>query len=220
MTADGPVEVAPESVERLADDAVEVTPGQLDVVNEDDEKDEVIPVDRPNPASLTRRVRLRDGGRCRNPGCRRREALHAHHILYRSHGGRTIPANEVAVCTTCHALIHAGLLDVSGDPFSRLSWRPRSRNLALDSGDDSAALGEIPMVHVESATADSSASATADCVSDDPDEIENLAGALARLGLTRKEARARLEMAHEELTKNDGGAAIDEEQLLQRALCL
>jgi len=218
MTADGPVEVAPESVERLADDAVEVTPGQLDDVNEDDDKDLVPPVDRPNPASLTRRVRLRDGDRCRNPGCRRREELHAHHIHYRSHGGRTIPANEVAVCTTCHALIHAGLLEVSGDPFSRLSWQPRSKSLVLDSGDDAAALGEIPMVQVESAVADSSASATADSTRGDSDELESLAGALVRLGLTRKEACARLKWAHEEL-RRAGGDASDEQQLLQRALC-
>lgn len=209
MTADGPVEVAPESVERVADDAVEVTPGQLDVVNEDDEKDQVIPVDRPNPASLTRRVRLRDGGRCRNPGCRRREELHAHHIDHRSHGGRTIPANSVSVCARCHALIHAGLLEVSGDPFSRLSWRPRSANLAVDSGDDAAALGEIPFVQVPSATAD--------CASDSAEELENLAGALVRLGLTRKQARARLKTAHEEF-RRAGGDALDEQQLLQRAL--
>ena len=33
-------------------------------------------------------------------------------------------ANEVAVCTTCHALIHAGLIRVSGQANDELRWFP------------------------------------------------------------------------------------------------
>ena len=33
-------------------------------------------------------------------------------------------ANEVAVCTTCHALVHAGLLRVTGRADEELHWSP------------------------------------------------------------------------------------------------
>jgi len=34
-------------------------------------------------------------------------------------------ANEIAVCDQCHAMIHAGLLEVSGSPYTGLTWSPR-----------------------------------------------------------------------------------------------
>jgi len=76
MTLDGPIEVAAGSVDRLASDAAEET------------------MDRRNSSTLARRVKLRDGGVCQNPGCSHRGDLHTHHIEYRSHGGPTIPENE------------------------------------------------------------------------------------------------------------------------------
>jgi hypothetical protein len=45
--------------------------------------------------------------------------------VYRSEGGRTILSNEVTVCERCHALIHAGLLEVTGHPGEGLTWTPR-----------------------------------------------------------------------------------------------
>jgi hypothetical protein len=80
-------------------------------------------IDQPNTAKLTRQVLHRDGLRCANPGCGRRRNLHAHHIVFRSHGGPTSLSNEVTVCDTCHALIHRGLLEVSGSPDEGLRWR-------------------------------------------------------------------------------------------------
>ncbi len=70
--------------------------------------------DAPNSPRLTRQVLYRDGLVCANPGCGRRRNLHAHHIVFRSRNGPTVPWNEVAVCDVCHALIHQGLLDVIG----------------------------------------------------------------------------------------------------------
>ncbi len=188
MTGDGSVEMSPVSVDRLGGDAV------VDALEED--------IDRPNPEALARRVKLRDGNQCQNPGCGNRGKLHAHHIQYRSHGGRTLPVNEVAVCTLCHTLLHAGLLEVAGDMDTGLDWKSRSERIAVDSGPDAAALMEIPRVK-PSVTAD-----TAD--------IETVSGALERLGLSRREARARVEHAWSEVAID--GQALEEEVLLAQAL--
>jgi hypothetical protein len=80
-------------------------------------------IDGPTPAKLRRRVLAREAGRCANPGCHHL-ADHCHHIVFRSRGGKTELPNEVAVCTTCHALIHAGLLRVSGSASGDLRWLP------------------------------------------------------------------------------------------------
>ena len=188
MTEDGPVVVSSESVDQLGGEA------NVDVLIED--------IDRLNSKALARRVKLRDGDRCQNPGCGHRGKLHAHHIRYRSHGGRTHPTNEVAVCTRCHALLHAGLLRVSGDMDTGLKWKPRSQSIAVDSGPDAAALMEIPMVTV-SASADSA-------------DIESVSGALEHLGYTRREARARVEQAWSRIAKDS--QTLDEEALLSEAL--
>jgi len=188
MTGDGPVEVSSESVDRLGGAAA------VDVLEED--------IDRQNPVGLARRVKLRDGGMCQNPGCGHKGKLHAHHIEHRSHGGRTHPANEVAVCTRCHALLHAGLLRVSGDMDTGLSWQPRSERIAVDSGPDAAALMEIPMVKQSAVT--------------DTADIKTVSGALERLGFSRREARARVERAWSEVAKD--GQALEENVLLTQAL--
>jgi hypothetical protein len=148
MTDDGPVEVSPESVDRIEDDAA------VEVLKESGGGEDASAIDRPNPASFARRVKLRDGGMCQNPGCRHRGQLHAHHIHHRAKGGRTVLSNSTAVCSRCHALLHAGLLTVSGDPFSDLKWRPRSNGIALGSGPDASALKEVPIVQLPSAIAD------------------------------------------------------------------
>ncbi len=188
MTGDGPVEMSPESVDRLGGDA------EVDVLEED--------LDRPNTMALARRVKLRDGGMCQNPGCGHRGKLHAHHIQYQSHGGRTHPVNEVAVCTRCHALLHAGLLEVTGDMDTGLNWKSRSERIAVDSVPDAAALMEIPVV-------------TVSACADTPD-IETVSSALKRLGFSSREARARVERAWSEVAKD--GQALEEEALLAQAL--
>ena len=71
--------------------------------------------------------RARDGERCANPGCGTRQNLQAHHIRYRADGGRTVLQNEVALCRTCHTLIHAGLVEVERTETGELHWRRRVR---------------------------------------------------------------------------------------------
>ncbi len=236
MTADGPVEVAAESVARLAGDAVEEmlaedsrAPAELAPAE--------LPIDRPNPAALARRVKLRDGDQCQNPGCGQRGNLHAHHIEFRSHGGRTVASNEISTCQYCHSLLHAGLLRISGDLDTGLKWQPRSETIQVDSAADAAVLLEIPVARTVSAIADAAdrvveadsvvnANGVVNAGTIDHARIEAVSGALVRLGFSKKEARARVEktwhqLAHDDLAQDDlaqDGLALDVKMLLTRVL--
>lgn len=111
-TAEGPVAVSPERIAQLEPRSNTITIAP----DEELECQALAPgqVDEPNSPRLARHVLHREGLRCANPGCGRRARLHAHHIVLRSKGGPTRMSNEVAVCDTCHALLHKGLLEVTG----------------------------------------------------------------------------------------------------------
>lgn len=47
-----------------------------------------------------------DGKRCRFPGCTHRRNLHAHHVRWWRHGGRTDLNNLILLCARHHTLIH------------------------------------------------------------------------------------------------------------------
>lgn len=139
-TDDGPVSVPPERVEELEDVAnhVEIAP---------DEELECDPLpdgekDKPNSSRLSRQVIHRDGLRCANPGCNNRKNLHAHHIVFRANGGRTALSNEITVCNICHALIHDGLLEVTGSPDTGLKWQQRPADSAVELRDTEAFLAK------------------------------------------------------------------------------
>ncbi len=69
-----------------------------------------------------RRALARDGGHCQVPGCSR-AALHAHHVLYRSSGGRDEPENLVGICAAHHLHgVHRGYVRVRGRAPDRLRW--------------------------------------------------------------------------------------------------
>lgn len=67
-----------------------------------------------------------DGERCRFPGCTRIAKLHAHHVRYWSHGGRTDLANLVLVCSRHHTRIHAEGFQLVLTPDRRLTVRTAS----------------------------------------------------------------------------------------------
>jgi hypothetical protein len=70
-----------------------------------------------------RRALMRKGGLCAVPGCSR-AAVHVHHIVFRSRGGKDEPWNCVALCAVHHLHgIHLGFLEVAGRAGERLSWR-------------------------------------------------------------------------------------------------
>ncbi len=62
------------------------------------------------PEVTRRAVALRDGHRCRVPGCRRRLWLDLHHLVPVWEGGRHVRSNLVYLCRFHHQLVHAGLL--------------------------------------------------------------------------------------------------------------
>lgn len=61
-------------------------------------------------------VRARDHGHCRIPNCRERSE-HLHHLVYRSksRGLRWDPRNLVSLCADHHALVHAGVITITGN---------------------------------------------------------------------------------------------------------
>jgi hypothetical protein len=133
-TEAGRVEIDSQSVEALALKAEvvhldEALPAAKPAVTA------VVPIaerDQHNTDEIRRQIRLRDGGRCANPHCRRElgeHEGHCHHIHDWSHGGRTELGNEVLVCEFCHALLHAGLLTTAGNPACGLAWDETSTEL-------------------------------------------------------------------------------------------
>jgi len=122
QTARGPLEVDREEVDRVRGDADVVRiSGRKPASGSSD--------DRPTSASTIRRqVLLREGEFCANPHCHRR-AVHWHHIRPRSEGGDDTLENGVALCEKCHALVHAGLLEVRRARDGRLFFRPRADRL-------------------------------------------------------------------------------------------
>lgn len=52
----------------------------------------------------------RDGWQCRH--CKDRNALHAHHVLKRSHQGTDTLDNLITLCAQCHRAHHDGKLEI------------------------------------------------------------------------------------------------------------
>lgn len=124
-TRDGLVEVDPQIVARTAAIARVVA-----IHPEEELASEPLgpgKIDSPNGSRLTRQVLCRDGNRCANPHCDRTRDLQAHHIQWRSAGGRTELANETTLCSRCHGLVHAGLVEIHRDDDGQLLWQPQVR---------------------------------------------------------------------------------------------
>lgn len=68
-----------------------------------------------------RAARVRDGGRCRVPGCGRR-VVDLHHQHGWDDGGRTDIDNGLLLCTRHHTLIHQRRFLVSGNPNGALTF--------------------------------------------------------------------------------------------------
>jgi hypothetical protein len=75
----------------------------------------------------SRKVRERDGCRCQVPGCSR-QATHAHHVLFRSHGGGDELDNQIGLCAFHHLrCVHGGWLRVVGRAPDELRWYLRGQ---------------------------------------------------------------------------------------------
>ena len=75
------------------------------------------------PASIRRAMTIRDGGRCRFPGCENR-IVDGHHIVAWVHGGTTCIDNVVSACRRHHVWVHEGgaTVELAGEEFI---WRDR-----------------------------------------------------------------------------------------------
>jgi hypothetical protein len=214
-TRDGFVEVESQEVERYEGSA------------------EAVVLDGPTPPGLRRRILAREAGGCGNPRCSHR-ADHCHHVVFRSQGGRTDLANEVAVCATCHALIHAGLLRVSRSSAGDLCWLPvvdkDSLNRKLAANRTTAAQMEQSAIAdstkpastpPQSAIADSTKPASASPQSAIADSgvtlnLEDIAYGLVRLGVPIRRSRKLVNAAAAALPRSERTEA----SVLRRSLAL
>jgi hypothetical protein len=93
------------------------------------------------PPRIRRLVWRRDHGRCCVPGCRSGKYLEVHHIVPRSRGGTHDPLQLAVLCSAHHALVHRGLLRLTGTAPDHLDFRhadgtpygqPRERAAVVD----------------------------------------------------------------------------------------
>ncbi len=98
------------------------------------------PVTQDIPKKVRRFVDLRDGKRCRIPGCRASACLELHHIEHLEDGGTHDPENIVSTCDGHHAAHHRGVLWISGTSSNlivrRADEQADSRGAVGDSAED------------------------------------------------------------------------------------
>ncbi|MCB9614848.1 MAG: DUF222 domain-containing protein [Sandaracinus sp.] len=81
------------------------------------------------PPALGRALDVRDGGRCRFPGCHHRRFLDRHHIDHWANGGATKLDNLVTLCTFHHQLVHEGGWHVALEGNDAHFFRPDGTRL-------------------------------------------------------------------------------------------
>ena len=73
------------------------------------------------PAIAYAHIYARDGLRCTNPTCTRRDCT-PHHVRFRAHGGGDEPENLTTLCVWCHLEgVHLGRISVTGEA-PNLTW--------------------------------------------------------------------------------------------------
>jgi hypothetical protein len=77
-----------------------------------------------NAREMRRRYAVfeRDGWQCRAPGCSAYGPLHAHHIVFRAHGGSDDPDNLVTLCDFHHKALHDRWIRCVGRAPAALYW--------------------------------------------------------------------------------------------------
>jgi len=133
-TEDGPVPLEKSVVERMACDCA-VHDGPIQGQD---------PTAKATQGTRTRILR-RDGYRCRS--CGSPYGLQVHHIEWYSRGGPTVGENLLTTCSRCHALVHEGLLVVSGKAPGEVVFKD-ARGQGLDQGEAAAScrirMGALP----------------------------------------------------------------------------
>ena len=120
--------VSARAVRRLACDSVR----QLLLLDPRGHLDAISAQERVITQPMRKAITIRDGGRCRFPGCRH-AIREIHHIVYWQHGGSTTTDNLVGLCSHHHHTIHDRGWTLSGDPNFRLTFTdPRTRESYSD----------------------------------------------------------------------------------------
>jgi hypothetical protein len=114
--AAGRAPIRPAVVERLLCDVA------LRVARDDQDGASVSRRARVVPELVRRSVMLRDGGRCRVPGCRRRLWFDLHHLIPVWQGGRSVRSNLVTLCRFHHQMVHEGFLRCERDEAGELRF--------------------------------------------------------------------------------------------------
>jgi hypothetical protein len=84
------------------------------------------------PGKVRRFVELRDGNRCRIPGCRSTRCLELHHIVHLEDGGTHEPENIVSICDGHHAAHHRDRLWIGGTATNLVVHRADEQPIAND----------------------------------------------------------------------------------------
>lgn len=83
------------------------------------------------PPALRAKVLLRDRHTCQAPGCGCKAFILLHHIVPLGAGGENSEYNILVLCYKCHALVHDGILRVSGQAPSNLIWRDKDGRILI-----------------------------------------------------------------------------------------
>ncbi len=106
-TEAGSAPLRPQVVERLLCDC------SVRLAREDEEGKMILSQRQRTVPLVTRRsVEIRDGCRCRVPGCRNHIWLDAHHVKRRGLNGRNTRRNLLLLCTQHHQMVHEGELRI------------------------------------------------------------------------------------------------------------
>lgn len=174
---------------------------------------------RPLPTlTIPKKVRdlvwIRDGGRCRVPGCRATRHLAFHHLKHRAHGGEHTPPNLILICDGHHKGTHDGLLTITGSAPDELVFMRNGKQMldARSPGEQSAAR-ELHAVRKHAGLPSGAGAATnrfADVV-----RFEEAKQALMQLGFKPRAARQALDQACAHV-----GTAASVVELVEQALAL
>ena len=116
-TANGPAPLKPAVVERLLCDAtIRLAREEADGTFSLSRRQRTIPI-------VTRRaIEIRDGRRCRVPGCKHKLWIDIHHREEWANGGRHDKKNLMLLCRYHHRMYHEGRLRIEGDVKSGLRF--------------------------------------------------------------------------------------------------
>jgi hypothetical protein len=98
------------------------SPGQLLISARDGRPLDLGRTSRNADRRQRRALRVRDGGRCRFPGCTQRDRLIPHHSRWWSRGGRTDLDLLVLLCRSHHRAVHELGYDVAPLGRGRFAW--------------------------------------------------------------------------------------------------